>query len=149
MKLLANARNFDLTPAIERYVSEKFGRLAEHYQFLNEVHIFLEVEKNPRIPRSHRAEATVHLPGYFFRVEVASKDLYASIDALLDKVTRQLRKQKDTRFTRVEKGGQSVRFLHSDTETKDFDDALLMAEEAEEFMYDLENYAQSLNLKSA
>ena len=94
MKIITNGRNIELTDAIKDYVSEKLVRIANHYVIVNEVHIILGVEKNPRIHDKHLAEATVHVPGAVMRLEVASENLYASIDVLIDKIDRSLRKHK-------------------------------------------------------
>lgn len=94
MKTIVNGRNIELTPAIKAHVQEKIGKLKEHYDFVQEVHVFLGVEKNPSIKESHLAEATVAVPGGIVRVSVASVDLYGSIDDLVKKAERGLRKHK-------------------------------------------------------
>lgn len=94
MKTIVNGRNIELTPAIKAHVQEKIGKLKEHYDFVQEVHVFLGVEKNPSIKESHLAEATVTVPGGIVRVSVASTDLYGSIDELVKKADRGLRKHK-------------------------------------------------------
>lgn len=113
MKIIVNGRNIELTEAIKTYIHEKFSRLQEHFEFVQEVHVFLAVEKNPRIADSHVAEATIHVQGAVMRVEQASENLYASIDSLLDKVERSLRKHKTKLMQRSKKhrgdGGDSIR----------------------------------------
>jgi len=94
MQIVTNGRNIELTAAIKSYIQEKVSRLENHYDFIQEVHIILEIEKNPRIAANQLAEATVHVPGAVVRVEAASENLYASIDALVDKIERSLRKHK-------------------------------------------------------
>ncbi|MEB3206414.1 MAG: ribosome-associated translation inhibitor RaiA [Vampirovibrionales bacterium] len=143
LKLVASARNFELTDAIKQYIDEKFSRVGDHFQFVSEIHIFLNVEKNPRIPRSHVAEATVHTPGAVLRLEAASENLYASIDSLLDKVNRQLAKQKDVRYHKSDKGGPSIRHLALSGTLEDddvIDELQLMREEAEDFIHGIEDW---------
>lgn len=94
MQIVTNGRNIELTEAIKDYVHQKVSRLESHYDFLQEVHVILEVEKNPRISNNQLAEATAHVPGAIIRVEAASENLYASIDMLVDKIERSLRKHK-------------------------------------------------------
>lgn len=113
MKILVNGRNIQLTEAIKAHVTEKFSRLEHSYDFLLEIHVFLGVEKNPRIQNNHTAEATVHVRGAILRMESASTDLYASIDVLLDKVDRGLGKHKTKLLHRTKAGhgahGESIR----------------------------------------
>ena len=110
MKLLANGRNIELTDAIKAYVSEKVGRLEQHYDFIQEIHVFLGVEKNPRISNNQLAEATVVVNRAVLRVEVSSTDLYASIDKLVDKVDRVLTRHKTKLLGRAKSAkGESIR----------------------------------------
>ncbi len=94
MKVIVNGRNIELTPAIKEHIEEKLSKLNTHYDFVQEAHVFLSVEKNPSIKDSHCAEATLHCQGSIVRVSVASADLYASIDDLVKKLERGLRKHK-------------------------------------------------------
>jgi putative sigma-54 modulation protein len=94
MQIVTNGRNIELTEAIKNYIQEKVSRLENHYDFIQEIHIILEIEKNPRISANQLAEATVHVPGAVVRVESGSENLYASIDSLVDKIERSLRKHK-------------------------------------------------------
>ncbi|MDX2084081.1 MAG: ribosome-associated translation inhibitor RaiA [Candidatus Melainabacteria bacterium] len=111
MKIIVNGRNIPLTDAIKSYVAEKLERLDHHFDFILEVHVFLGVEKNPRIKDSHTAEATVHVRGAVLRMEASSEILYASIDALVDKIDRGLKKHKTKLLHRNKSGhsGESIR----------------------------------------
>jgi putative sigma-54 modulation protein len=110
MKLIVNGRNIELTDAIKAYVSEKIGRLEHHYDFIQEIHVFLSVEKNPRINESQLAEATVVVNRAVLRVEVSSIDLYGSIDKLVDKVERVLSRHKTKLLGRAKSAkGESIR----------------------------------------
>jgi putative sigma-54 modulation protein len=107
MKIIVNGRNIELTDAIKAFVTDKFKRLEQHFDFIQEVHVFVGVEKNPRIQEKHHAEATIHVNGAVFRLEAASTDLYASIDLLVDKAHRSLDKHK-TKLLHRNKAGRSA-----------------------------------------
>lgn len=110
MKLIVNGRNIELTEAIKSYVAEKVGRLEQHYDFIQEVHVFLGVEKNPRINNGHLAEATVVVNRAVLRVETSSQDLYGSIDLLVDKIERVLNRHKTKLLGRAKSAkGESIR----------------------------------------
>ncbi|MEM0951570.1 MAG: ribosome-associated translation inhibitor RaiA [Cyanobacteria bacterium P01_H01_bin.74] len=94
MKLIVNGRNIELTDAIKSHVTDKLRRLNQHYDFINELHVFLSVEKNPRIAENQVAEATILVNKAVFRVTVTSDDLYGSVDALHDKIDRVLQRHK-------------------------------------------------------
>lgn len=110
MKIIVNGRNISLTEAIKSYTLEKFDRLEHHFDFIHEIHVFLSVEKNPRISDNQVAEATIHVNRAVVRVEVASDNLYASIDQLVDKIDRSLAKHKTKLLGRAKSAkGQSIR----------------------------------------
>lgn len=103
MKTIVNGRNIDLTEAIKEHISDKFEKLQNHFDFLQEANVFLSVEKNPSIKDNHKAEVTLHIHGTVLRVSVAKSDLYASIDELVRKADRSLRKYK-TKHLKHHKG---------------------------------------------
>lgn len=110
MKLIVNGRNIELTDAIKAYVEEKVERLEHHFDFIQEIHVYLAVDKNPRISDGHHAEATVVANRGVMRVEVSSEGLYGSIDLLVDKIDRVLRKHKTKLLGRTKHGhGESIR----------------------------------------
>jgi putative sigma-54 modulation protein len=110
MKLITNGRNIELTDAIKSYVAEKMQRLEHHYDFIQEVHVFLSVEKNPRISAGQVAEATVVVNRAVLRVETSSDDLYGSIDKLIDKTERVLTRHKTKLLGRSKSAkGESIR----------------------------------------
>jgi putative sigma-54 modulation protein len=110
MKLIVNGRNIELTDAIKAYVAEKVQRLEHHYDFIQEIHIYLGVEKNPRISDGQTAEATVVVNRAVLRVETSSEDLYGSIDKLVDKIERVLTRHKTKLLGRAKSAkGESIR----------------------------------------
>jgi len=111
MKIIISGRNIELTPAIKDHVNEKFRRLEEHFDFIADIHVFLSVERNPKIKNNHKAEATVIVNGGVVRVEVASTDLYSSIDVLIRKLDRSLNKHKNKWGSRSkhDQTGESIR----------------------------------------
>ncbi len=109
MHIVTNGRNIELTDAIKDYVHSKLSSLQNHYDFIQEVHVILEVMKNPRIAESKLAEATVHVPGLLIRVEAASETLYASIDMLVDKIERSLKKHKTKLLNRSTASHETIR----------------------------------------
>lgn len=109
-KIVVNGRNIALTDALKAYIKEKFERLDHHFDFVQEVHVFLSVHKNPSIKKGQLAEATVHVKQAVIRVEVSSEDLYGSIDLLVDKVDRCLSKHKTKLLHRSKSSkGESLR----------------------------------------
>jgi putative sigma-54 modulation protein len=108
MKLLIHGRNLDVTPAIREYTEEKLGRAINHFEGLvKEADVHLSVARNPRVPQQ-TAEVTVFANGMVIRAQERSENLYASIDMVAGKLSRQLRRYKDRLSDHHHSGGHSA-----------------------------------------
>jgi putative sigma-54 modulation protein len=90
MQINITGHHVDVTPALRAYVTEKLQRLTRHFDQVNSIHVILNVEK-----LQHQAEATVNAAGRTIFANDTAKDMYASIDGLVDKLDRQVRRYKD------------------------------------------------------
>lgn len=90
-------RNTEATDALKAYGEEKIrNALTKFVHHDTDAHLILKVERNRQL-----AEVKFHTDGHdFFCVEERA-DLYASIDALVDTLSHQLRKHKDKITTHV------------------------------------------------
>jgi putative sigma-54 modulation protein len=96
MKLVLQSKNIEITDAIRDYVNQKIEKAVSHFeQITTGIDVSLSVAKNPRIAASQVAEVTIYANGAVIRAEEASEHLYASIDLVADKISRQLRKYKE------------------------------------------------------
>ncbi len=103
MKLVIHGRNIEITDAIREHVEQKILKAVSHFKHLtNEVDVHLSVARNHRIGDSQSAEVTLFVDGAVVRAEESSENLYASIDLVADKISRQLRKFKEKRNTRMQ-----------------------------------------------
>jgi putative sigma-54 modulation protein len=90
MQITVSGHHVDVTDALRGYVEAKFERLQRHYSQITAVEATLIVEKPIQ-----KAEATVHISGKDLFAAADSDDMYAAIDALADKLDRQLIKHKE------------------------------------------------------
>ena len=91
MQINITARHLKLTDAIGSYVKQKISKAGKFFTGDDVwAHVILSVEKNREI-----TEITFYTGGKTFRVKEENEDLYASIDLAIDKLNKQLRKQKD------------------------------------------------------
>jgi putative sigma-54 modulation protein len=103
MKLVIHGRNIEITDAIREHVEQKILKAVSHFKHLtNEVDVHLSVARNPRIEARQSAEVTLFVDGAVVRAQESSENLYASIDLVADKISRQLRKFKEKRNTRMQ-----------------------------------------------
>ncbi len=97
MRLQVKGKNVDVSPSIRTYAEEKLGKLSKQLADPTEVEIELAVEKNPSISDNHIAEATIRTKGPTLRAREASVDMKASIDQLVDKLERQVKRYREKR----------------------------------------------------
>jgi ribosome hibernation promoting factor len=89
MNLTITGHHVEVTPAIREYVNGKLDRVIRHFDNVTSVTVVLSVEK-----LKQKAEVTVHVRGKDIHVESDDGDMYAAIDALTDKLDRQVLKYK-------------------------------------------------------
>lgn len=92
MQINLTGHHIDITPAMRHYVNEKLEKLARHFDGVENVHVVLAVEKMVQ-----KAEATIHVSGADLFADAESENMYAAIDALADKLDRQVIKHKEKR----------------------------------------------------
>lgn len=96
MKLLIQGNNIEVTDAINTHVQQKIEKAVRHFHSLtSKVDVHLSVASHHRANDSHQAEVTVYANGTVIRAQESSENLYASIDMVADKISRQLRKYKE------------------------------------------------------
>ncbi len=97
-KLAVRGENIDVTPAIKDYVSKKFSKLDKYGQHIVEIVVELHVERNPRISDNKIVDVNIYANGAVLRATDASPDMYASIDMVIDKLDRQMKKYEAIRI---------------------------------------------------
>jgi putative sigma-54 modulation protein len=90
MQVDVTGHHVDVTPALRDYVRTKLGRIERHCDHVTDAHCILTVEK-----LRHKAEATLQVSGGRLYADATEEDMYASIDGLMDKLDRQVRKHKE------------------------------------------------------
>lgn len=102
MKLVIQGKNIEITDSLHEYVRLKVDKAVSHFQALTtEVDVHLSVTRNSRMASCQTAEVTIYTNGSVVRAEESSENLYASIDLVADKISRQLRKYKEKRRSHV------------------------------------------------
>ena len=94
MNLTISGHHLEVTPAIREYVQSKLERIKRHFDHVIDIAVILTVDKLPEKEKRQKAEINLHLRGKDLHVESMAHDLYAAIDALVDKLDRQVIKYK-------------------------------------------------------
>ncbi|MBG7622287.1 ribosome-associated translation inhibitor RaiA [Herbaspirillum sp. AP02] len=113
MNLTISGHHLELTPAIREYVQSKLARIKRHFDNVIDVSVILSVDKLTEKEKRQKAEINVHIKGKDLHAESIAHDLYAAIDALIDKLDRQVIKHKD----RLQEHHSMAKRLPDDTAT--------------------------------
>lgn len=90
MQMTITGHHIDVSPALRDYVDTKLGRLGRHFDNMTDIHCVLTVEK-----LLHKAEATIRVSGGTIYADAVDEDMYAAIDGLADKLSRQVTRHKE------------------------------------------------------
>jgi putative sigma-54 modulation protein len=100
----------DPSDALKKYVEEKLDRVKKYIEEPVIAQSYLTVEKI-----RHIVEITLTAKGITIKASEATNDMYASIDAVIDKIERQLRRYKErlkghkpATDTRVREGRKTI-----------------------------------------
>lgn len=90
MNLTITGRHMDLTDALKAYVDNGLRKLRTHFDKMIDVIVVLSVEKHRQ-----QCEINLHANGVRIHARESTADMYASVDACLTKLDKQIRKFKD------------------------------------------------------
>ena len=100
MKFNIHGRKLDVTESIKKYIEEKIGRLDKYFENPDNITATVLIKLRGK---DQVVEVTINANKFMLRGEESSKDLYASIDKVSDKIERQIRKNKTRMSKKVNK----------------------------------------------
>ena len=95
MQVNISGHHVEVTEAMREYVRKKLNRITMHYDNINNIQITLSIEKMVQ-----RAEVNLHFNSADIVASAEHTDMYAAIDLLMDKLHRQLTKNKGKKLSR-------------------------------------------------
>lgn len=111
LQIALRGKNIELTDALREHVQKKLGKIARYFHEPPSAQVALSVEKG-----RHIIEVTMPINGMLLRGEEASEDMYASVDGVVEKLERQIRKFKTRINRRARKGSDRSPVLVEDGE---------------------------------
>jgi putative sigma-54 modulation protein len=90
MQINLSGHHVDISEPLREYVTSKLSKLERHFDHVTNAHVVLTVEKQVQ-----KAEAAVHVSGGRLFADATGQDMYAAIDAMTDKLDRQIRRHKE------------------------------------------------------
>ncbi len=108
MQVTIQGRNLEITPRLQEYIEGKADRLGRHLGTISQVRVDLVVEETRSAQDRQVAQFTVYSKKNILRAEERSADMFASIDAVMDKLDRQIERFKGKRQSRMRGGASEV-----------------------------------------
>ncbi len=98
MNLTVHGRNVAISDRVQDYVDKKVGRLDKYLPQIREARVELVRRETRAAADRYTAQLTIWISGQILRAEESSEDLFASVDAIVDKMYRQIERYKGRRF---------------------------------------------------
>jgi putative sigma-54 modulation protein len=90
-----HSRDLSVSPRLREYVEKKVSRLDHYLPTINEARVDLSEVKSARSAADREvAQLTVWTRGVVLRAEDSKDDIFAAVDAVLDKMLRQIERYK-------------------------------------------------------
>ena len=99
-------RNVESSEGIKTYARDKIAKMQKYLHAPLEADVILFTERH-----NHCVEMSIRADGERYAGHVESEDMYASIDLVVDKVDRQMRKAKDAATTRKRHSSPGIAYL--------------------------------------
>ena len=91
MQIAVTFRHMETSDPVRAYVEEKLDRVKKYIDEPIDAQVVVSVEKKIR----HRAEVNLVAKGITIKGSEETNDMYAAIDAVVDKIERQLKRYKE------------------------------------------------------
>lgn len=91
MQIKVRGEKIKITSAIDSYIIEKIGKLDKYFENPEDIsaNVLVRIRNVEQI-----VEVTIPIKNAILRAEERSKDLYEAVDLVIDKLERQIRKNK-------------------------------------------------------
>jgi putative sigma-54 modulation protein len=100
MRIEIRGRNVEVDAELREHVMKRFRRVGRQVSELATLDVMVWEERNPAIPDSQVAEATLRLKGVTLHAKEASPEMAHTIHELAEDVRRQVKKHRELRRKR-------------------------------------------------
>ena len=114
MEITVKGKNFDITDSLRNHAKQKLSKTTRFSDNVMTAEVVLATERN-----WHVAKITLNCKGSDLHAEEKSTDMYNSIDRVVEKLERELKKQKEKESNH--RSGRSVKEMPPEPAAKDGD----------------------------
>jgi putative sigma-54 modulation protein len=129
VQIVLKGKNIEITDDLREYIEKRASKLDRYLPDLSEVRVDLSVQKTRSSQDRHVAQLTVRSNGAILRAEERAEEMSEAIDAVMEKMHRQIARYKGKRVDRWQ--GQGAARLEPDAAAASSDVLEEMAEEEE------------------
>lgn len=90
MNIIVTGRHLEVTPVLKKYAEEKIKKFKRYLSNISEAIVTLTVEKY-----RHKVEVLLKVNGVLIQAEGITGEIYSSIDEVVEKLERQVKKYKE------------------------------------------------------
>lgn len=90
MNIIVTGRQIEVTPALKNYAEKKIKKIKRYLSNITEAVVTINVEKY-----RHKVEVLLKVNGVLVQAEGITGDIYSSIDDVVDKLERQIKRYKE------------------------------------------------------
>jgi putative sigma-54 modulation protein len=90
MNIIITGRHLELTDNLKEYAEEKIKKFEKYLTNISDIAVTLSVEKY-----RHKAEVLLKVNGVMIQAESITGEMYSSIDEVVEKLDRQIKKHKE------------------------------------------------------
>lgn len=105
MQLHITGKNMNVSDRTEKFVRNKLERLDRHLNEPVEARVELSQENTKNANQRQIVQVTLHKNGTIIRAEERAADLKVAVDAVVDKLDKQIRRYKDKQVRKRRVGG--------------------------------------------
>lgn len=116
MEIIIRGDKIKVTDAMKAYIEEKLEKLDKYLENSEKVRATVIVKV---INHEQRVEITIPLKAVILRSEESKKDFYAAVDKTIDKLERQIRKNKTRMMSKQVKVSNDFNFASFDEEAEE------------------------------
>ena len=107
MEIKIRGEKLKITDAMRTYIEEKIGKLDKYLENSDDVHASVIVKVKGH---EETVEITIPLKSFILRSEETQEDFYAAVDKTIDKLERQVRKNKTRLMSRKQQPSYDFNF---------------------------------------
>lgn len=90
MNIIVTGRHLEITPALKSYAEKKIKKFDRYLSNISEAIVTLSIEKY-----RHKVEVLLKVNGVLIQAEGITGEVYSSIDEVIEKLERQIKKYKE------------------------------------------------------